>query len=99
MAFVTAGQTLSDELFTIPADFEREKTKAEIEAALPLLTKKEATVPPTGRLLGKGGQLVVSLSGNSKAMIRAENWIKTERILHVLPFHEGKQRENIETMK
>ena len=30
--------SVSDELFTIPTDFELEKTKVEIEAALPLLT-------------------------------------------------------------
>jgi hypothetical protein len=84
-------------LMKVPEGLERKKTPEEIEAALPSLSEAVEAQAPVGRRLSGGGELRVKIDANRPVDIRVESRIKGETVATVVPYHNGKPRENIGT--
>ncbi|MBL3600347.1 MAG: VWA domain-containing protein [gamma proteobacterium endosymbiont of Lamellibrachia anaximandri] len=87
-------------LLQIPGDFKKkphpsQKRRAPDPATLFAVTGSVSGKAPWGRRVKAGAELRVEVDKTRKARVRVINLLKSEAEIVVLPFHQGKQRENI----
>ncbi|RLJ18122.1 hypothetical protein DJ031_12590 [bacterium endosymbiont of Escarpia laminata] len=87
-------------LFQIPGDFKKkphptQKKRAPDPATLSAVTGSVSGEAPWGRRVRAGGELRVKVDKMRITRVRVINLLKSESETTVLPFHQGKQRENI----
>ncbi len=87
-------------LFQIPGDFKKkphpsQKKRAPDPATLSAITGSVSGEAPWGRRVKAGGELRVKVDKMRRVRVRVINLLKSEAEIVVLPFHQGKQRENI----
>ncbi|MBL3618257.1 MAG: VWA domain-containing protein [gamma proteobacterium endosymbiont of Lamellibrachia anaximandri] len=87
-------------LLQIPGDFKKkphpaQKRRAPDPATLSAITGSVSGEAPWGRRVKAGGELRVKVDKMRRVRVRVINLLKSEAEIVVLPFHQGKQRENI----
>ncbi|RDH85349.1 MAG: hypothetical protein DIZ78_10305 [endosymbiont of Escarpia spicata] len=87
-------------LFQIPGDFKKkphpaQKKRAPDPATLSAVTGSVSGEAPWGRRVKAGGELRIKVDKMRRVRVRVINLLKSEAETTVLPFHQGKQRENI----
>ncbi len=87
-------------LFETPADFKKkphpmQKRRASDPTTLSAVTGSASGKAPWGRRVKAGGELRVKVDKMRRVRVRVINLLKSEAEIVVLPFHQGKQRENI----
>jgi len=87
-------------LFQIPGDFKKkphpmQKKRAPDPATLSAVTGSVSGEAPWGRRVKAGGELRIKVDKTRRVRVRVTNLLKSEAEIVVLPFHQGKQRENI----